>query len=97
MISYLYRKVVLTKQAKKDLTRVPDHILMKFKLWLSLVEYRGLKVARITPGYNYELLKGNLKGYRSIRLSKSYRAIYIERVEGNIDFIEVIKVNKHEY
>ena len=97
MISYLYRKVVLTKQAKKDLTRVPGHILMKFKLWLSLVEYRGLKAARATPGYNDELLKGNLKGYRSIRLSKSYRAIYIEIVEGNIELIEVIKVNKHEY
>ena len=101
MILYLYRKVVLTKQAKKDLTRLPSHILMKFKfkfkLWLSLVEYRGVENARTTPGYNDEPLKGNLKGYRSIRLSRSYRAIYIERGEGNIELLEVIKVNKQEY
>lgn len=97
MISYLYRKVILTKRAKKDLARVPSHILMKFKLWVDLVSYRGLEVARITPGYNDELLKGNLKGYRSIRLSRSYRAVYRQSLEGEIELIEVIKVNKHEY
>ncbi len=45
--------------------------------------------------YHDEPLKGQRIGQRSIRLSKSYRAIYIEHNDDII--IEVIEVNKHEY
>ncbi|MBW1759830.1 MAG: hypothetical protein JRI88_05880 [Deltaproteobacteria bacterium] len=42
-----------------------------------------------------EPLKGKRFGQRSVRLSKAYRAIYIEKQESII--IEVIEVSKHDY
>jgi len=30
-------------------------------------------------------------------LNRAYRAIYVERASGEIELIEVLEVNKHEY
>lgn len=49
------------------------------------------------PGYHDEPLKGTRKGQRSIRLSKSYRAIYIIRSNQSIKFVSVEEVSNHEY
>ena len=57
----------------------------------------GLREVRKIPGYHDEPLKGQRFGQRSIRLSKAYRAIYKIDRSGEIHFIEVIEVNKHEY
>lgn len=46
-------------------------------------------------GYDDEPLHGDRRGQRSVRLNKSYRAIYIETNEG-LELL-VIEVNKHEY
>jgi len=35
--------VVLTKQAERDLKKVPRYIAEKFQLWADLVETRGLR------------------------------------------------------
>lgn len=56
----------------------------------------GTREARKIKGYHDEPLKGGRKGQRSIRLNKAYRAIYVEK-NGEIDFIEIQEVNKHEY
>jgi toxin HigB-1 len=57
---------------------------------------RGLEEVRKVPGYHDEPLKGALKGQRSIRLSRGYRAYY--RIVGeSIEFVRVEGVNKHEY
>ena len=32
-----------------------------------------------------------------VRLNKAYRAIYVERDTGEVELIEVLEVNKHEY
>lgn len=89
--------VVLSKQALKDLRRLPSYVVLKLQAWVDDVGYRGLYQVRKTPGYHDEPLKGDRDGQRSIRLSKAYRAIYIIDTTGQVHFIEVIEVNKHEY
>jgi len=88
--------VEISKKALKQLKTVPDYILDKFLSWVEAVELEGLSEIRKTPGFHDEPLKGKRKGQRSIRLSKSYRAIYI--IEKNkVEFVLVEEVNKHEY
>jgi proteic killer suppression protein len=43
-----------------------------------LVEEQGIEEAREIPGYHDEPLRGEREGQRSVRLSRAYRAIYIE-------------------
>lgn len=43
---------------------------------------------RKIPGYHDEPLKGDLKGLRSIRLSKGYRAYYVV-VKDTVEFLRV--------
>lgn len=81
----------------KQLETIPVHILEKFRAWVLAVETDGLRRTRILPGFHDEPLKGKRKGQRSIRLSRAYRAIYIESKDGYVELIEVIEVNKHEY
>ena len=88
-------QVVLHRKAEKQLKKVPAYIKINFQIWVKDVESNGIISTRTVPGYHDEPLKGQRSGQRSIRLSKAYRAIYIEH-DGNI-IIEVIEVNKHEY
>ena len=90
-------KVILSKQAKKDLTKLPLHIVRKLVAWVDNVEDSGLSTVRKIPGYHDEPLKGNRAGQRSIRLSKGYRAIYVIDCEGKIEIVMVLEVNKHAY
>lgn len=62
-----------------------------------MVELQGLPLTRKIPGYHDEPLKGNRSGQRSIRLSRSYRLLYIEEPEYGTVIVKVIEVNKHEY
>ena len=75
---------------------MPSHIIIKLMAWVDDVENRGLEEIRKTPGYHDEALKGKRKGERSIRLSKSYRAIYKIKKD-IIEFVLVEEVSKHEY
>lgn len=89
--------VILTKPAKRDLLNVPLHIVKKLQSWIDKVENDGLNVAKKIPGYHDEPLKGKRAGQRSIRLSKAYRAIYILDLEGKVEIVKVLEVNKHDY
>ena len=89
------KQVILTKKAQKQIKKVPIHIRGNFLLWVKLVEKCGIKEARKIKGFHDESLSGKRLGQRSIRLSKAYRAFYIEHADKVI--IEVIEVNKHEY
>lgn len=82
-------------KAEKDIDKLPVHIAEKLKFWANDVNNHGIIEARKCKGYHDEPLKGDCKGQRSIRLSKSYKAIYIE--DKNVIKIIVIEVNKHEY
>ena len=61
------------------------------------VTIAGIKNVRKIPGFHDEPLKGDRKGQRSIRLSKSYRAIYRVIKGRAIEIVQVEEINKHEY
>lgn len=88
--------VVIGKQAQKDLKKVPRHIQVLFQDWINDVEDRGLEEVRKIPGYHDEPLHGDRRGQRSIRLTRAWRAIY-RIVEGQLIFVLVEEVNKHDY
>ncbi len=88
-------KVIFSKKAQKQLKKVPLHIVRNLQVWSGQVETVGIIEVRKTPGYHDEPLYGDKKGQRSIRLSRAYRAFYIERNDHIV--IEVIEVNKHDY
>ena len=90
-------KVVLTKEAKKNLLKVPSHVTRKLEGWVFMVETDGLEEARKIPGYHDEPLRGRRVGQRSIRLTKAYRAIYEIKKDGQLEFVSIEEVNKHEY
>jgi addiction module RelE/StbE family toxin len=69
-------KVELSKTAKKQLSRIPEHIVRKFALWVDLVRFEGLEAARAVPGFRDHALKGEWQGYRAIRLSEAYRHLH---------------------
>lgn len=90
-------RVDLSRKAQKQLTRIPAQIVKKFALWVDLVTVDGLSAARAIPGYRDHALKGDWQGYRAIRLSDAYRAIYTERSDGTVEAVYVEEVNKHDY
>jgi proteic killer suppression protein len=63
--------------------------------WVGSVQAVGLEATRQVPGYHDEPLKGRWLGYRSIRLSDSYRAVYRVREDGALEFAFVESINKH--
>ncbi|STX55795.1 Plasmid maintenance system killer protein [Legionella beliardensis] len=89
--------VLITKQALKDLKRAPKHLQEKFRAWLVAINKIGLTETRKSPGWHDEPLKGDRAGQRSIRLNKQWRAIYILKKDGTIEFIEVMEVTPHDY
>ena len=90
------RNVELSNKALKDLRKLPKVILDKLQSWIEAIEIEGLREVRKLSGFHDEPLKGKRKGQRSIRLNKSYRAIYTIRNE-KIEFILIEEVNKHDY
>ena len=89
--------VELSKQVRKQIKKLPRHIIENLSAWVDDVETRGLEEVRKTPGYHDEPLQGDRKGQRSIRLSRAYRAIYVLRSDRHIEFVLVEEVSKHEY
>ena len=88
--------VILTK-VKKQLKKLPPWIKDKLEGWVALVQSDGIRTVRKKKGYHDEPLKGRRRGQRSIRLSRSWRAIYREEKDGTINLIIVEEINKHEY
>ena len=93
----MIRTVKISKSAKRDIERVPTFIADKLLSWVKRVEKAGLEEVRKIKGYHDEPLYGDRQGQRSIRLSLAYRAIYLIRRDGIIDFVSVEEVNKHDY
>lgn len=90
-------KVTWGSSVEKQLDRIPELIVRKFRLWVALVVESGAREVRRRKGFHDEPLKGTRRGQRSVRLNRAYRAIYRERETGEIELIEVLEVNKHEY
>jgi toxin HigB-1 len=94
--SWMVFKVAITRLAQKQLRKVPQHVKDNLMIWVMAVEHDGLEEVRKVPGYHDELLKGDRAGQRSIRLSRSYRAIYDIKRE-TLTFASVEEVSKHDY
>ena len=90
-------KVRLTVQAKKDLKKIPHYIRDNLNTWIRSIQREGIMETRKIRGYHDELLKGKRKRQRSIRLSRSYRAIYQESNDGSLNIISIMEISKHEY
>ena len=88
---------MLKEKLALNLKRLPKHIIAKLTAWINAVGHNGLSEVRKIPGFHDEPLKGDRLGQRSIRLSKSYRAIYIIDKAGQMEIVEIIEVNKHDY
>lgn len=88
--------VELSTLAKKQLRKLPTHIVVSFQNWVEDVEERGLEEVQKVPGYHDEPLRGELRGLRSIRLSRAYRAYY-RIVDEAVRFVRVERIDKHEY
>lgn len=88
---------VIFDKVQKQLLKVPDYVTKKLIAWARSVEMKGLREVRKIPGYHDEPLKGDRQGQRSIRLTKSYRAIYTEERQGIVNVVLVEEVHKHEY
>lgn len=89
--------VKISRQALKELKRAPHYIQEKFRAWLVAVHDVGLMRVRVRPGWHDEPLYGSRKGQRSIRLNRLWRAIYIIKSNGEIEFVEIIEVMPHDY
>lgn len=89
-------EVEISERAKRNLRKVPNYIAVKLLDWIEDVEERGLFEVRRVVGYHDEPCKGEMSGYRSIRLSRAYRAYYTIQKE-HIEFVRVERVDKHEY
>jgi len=89
-------RVLLSRRAQKELRAVPRHVAVKLGAWADDVAVRGLEEVRKVPGYHDEPLRGRRVGQRSVRLSRSYRAIY-EINDDGVEFVSVEEVNKHDY
>jgi toxin HigB-1 len=90
-------EVVLSDYVKEYLWKLPKHIVRKLTTWVDSVEKHGHAKTQKVPGYHDEPLKGKRTGQRSIRLNRSYRAIYVMREKGEIEFLFVEEINKHDY
>ncbi|AGH95696.1 hypothetical protein A11Q_1480 [Pseudobdellovibrio exovorus JSS] len=89
-------KVVFDK-VHKNIKKLPYFVIDKLIAWAKSVEMKGLREIRKIPGYHDEPLYGKRQHQRSIRLTKSYRAIYVEIQSGPVNYIILEEVHKHEY
>ena len=90
-------RVVLTRVARKQLRKAPRHIVENLAAWVDDVETQGLQEARRIPGYHDETLLGDRQGQRSIRLSRTYRAVYTIGRDAYGEFVSVEEIMKHAY
>lgn len=90
-------RVITTRLAEKQLLKTPSYIRDKLYQWVERVEELGIGEIRLIKGFHDEPLQGKRLGQRSIRLNRSYRAIYYESVSGELVLIQILEVTNHGY
>lgn len=90
-------KVLFSRLAAKQYRKIPGRIADKVLGWIGLVETMGLAEARRRPGWHDEPLKGKRLGQRSIRLNRSWRAIYTTRDDGALELVRIEEISHHDY
>lgn len=94
-LSLVIKEVKIGKGLAKSIRRfrIPENILVSFRLWVSKVETDGIEEVRKVPGYHDEPLAGDRAGQRSFRLSRGWRGFYLTFEV----HLEVIEINHHDY
>ena len=90
-------RVVLSVWAAKQLKKIPKYLQEKLNTWVNAIEQEGLEEVRKKAGYHDEPLHGSRKGQRSIRLNRAYRAIYVIKTDGVVEFVNIEEITKHGY
>ena len=90
-------QVFVLDRAKKQLEKAPPQVKTKFLLWLKSVQEHGIFEVRKRSSWHDEPLKGDRKGQRSIRLNIQWRAIYVLKDDGSLEFVEITEVTPHDY
>ena len=90
------QRVALRTLARKQLRRMPRHIVENLTAWVDDVETRGLEAVRKVPGYHDEPLQGDRQGQRAIRLRRAYRAMYVVKEDEEGTFVSIEAVSKHD-
>ena len=79
------------KPVAKVLARLPSDVVLKYEAWKRIVELEGPEGLRQIKGFHDEALKGEWKGFRSSRLGKKWRVIYlIAKQELEVFVVEVM-------
>ncbi len=90
-------RAIIADGARRQLRRVPRHVIDKLMAWIESVEEDGLEATRRVPGFHDEPLRGERQGQRSIRLSRQWRAIYEIRRNGEAGVVSIEEVTPHVY
>ena len=86
-------KIEFSRQALRQIEKLPFHIRVKVDLWLVEVQKLGLVEMRKKPGWKDHQLAGQRVGQRSVYLNRSWRLIYYEVSDG----VFIIEIHKHKY
>lgn len=79
----------------KSLKRAPRDIVVKYEAWKRVIEISGPGGLRKFVGFHDEALKGEWAGYRSSRLGKKWRVIYL--VQGESFEVFAVELTPHDY
>ena len=90
-------RVLISRNALKHLKKIPRHILIKFDLWVEIIETDGYEAMKMIKGFKDHALVGKRIGQRSCYLSRSWRVIYhLDHSTGSVQ-VEVLEVHNHDY
>jgi len=83
------------KSVLKAIDRLPVDVVLKYEAWKRIVELEGPGGLRQIKGFHDEALRGEWKGFRSSRLGRKWRVIYL--IEKEQFEVFVVEVNPHDY
>lgn len=88
--------VMFSRDAVRQVNRLPEYVASKLQGWAEAVELFGLPEVRKYRGFHDEGLEGSWFGHRSIRLSRSWRVIYRVEADASTRVVVVVRVSKHD-
>ena len=89
--------IVDFSDVEKQLKKTPKDIIKRLQRWAMYIETIGLIETRKIQGFHDKPLKGEWKGFRSVRLGHKWRLIYTYNKSHVISIVNVKEVMAHEY
>jgi len=83
------------RRVTRKIGSIPIDILKRYEKWKDIVNVSGPEGLRLIKGLHDEALSGEWKGFRSSRLGRQYRVIYM--VERDQVLVQVLNINAHDY